>query len=271
LNADDRILSITRATVVLVVPFLWLAFLILFFFPDSTGERFAWAIKPHMTSMYMGAGYLGGSWLFINAIFGKRWHRSQGGFLPVTTFTWFMMIATFLHWDRFATGSLGFTLWLILYIATPFLVPALWLYNRKTDPGTPETGDIVISPIVLLILKLIAAIGLLYAIVGFITPTFAINTWPWTLTPLTARVMCGWVALLGVGALTMSNEKRWSGWRVPLESIFIWHVLVLVAAGMNTADFPAGLFNWYIVAISIMVIAIFIFYQLMESRRRKAN
>jgi hypothetical protein len=38
------------------------------------------------------------------------------------------------------------------------------------------------------------------------TQTFVINSWPWTLTPLTARVMCGWVALLGVGAFTMSNE-----------------------------------------------------------------
>ena len=98
---DDKINPVTRWVAVIVVPFLWLAFLILFFFPDSSGERFAWAIKPHLTAMYMGAGYLGGSWLFINAIIDKRWHRIAGGFLPVTTFTWFMLFATFLHWDRF--------------------------------------------------------------------------------------------------------------------------------------------------------------------------
>ncbi len=271
MDTDDRIQPITRAVAVFVVPFLWLAFLILFFNPNSTGERFAWAIKPHMTAMYMGAGYLGGSWLFINAIFGRQWHRIQGGFLPVTSFTWFMMVATFLHWDQFNLSSLGFTLWLILYIVTPFLVPALWMYNRKTNPGTLETGDIIISSVVLLILKLLSAVALLYAIVGFIVPDFAINTWPWPLTPLTARVMCGSISLLGVGAFTMSNETRWSAWKTPLESILIWHMLVLVGAALNPSDFSKGLLNWYMAAITVMVIATFIFYPMMEMRRRKAK
>jgi hypothetical protein len=81
---DDRIYTITRVVALIVVPFLWLAFLILFFNPESTGERFAWAIKPHMTALYMGAGYLGGSWVFINANIGKHWHRLQGVLLPIT-------------------------------------------------------------------------------------------------------------------------------------------------------------------------------------------
>lgn len=137
MRTDDRIQPITRIVAVIVIPFLWLAFLILFFNPDSSGERFAWAIKPHMTARYMAAGYLGGSWLFINAIFGKRWHRIAGGFLPITTFTWFMMVSTFLHWDRFS-NNLGFYLWLVLYVVTPFLVPVLWNYNRKMDSGEPS-------------------------------------------------------------------------------------------------------------------------------------
>jgi hypothetical protein len=256
---------------VFVVPFLWLAFLILYLNPDSTGERFAWAIKPHMTAMYMGAGYLGGSWLFINAIFGTRWHRIQGGFLPITAFTWFMMLATFLHWDRFAIGSLGFTLWLVLYIVTPFLVPALWFHNRKQASSLPEELDVMIASIVGWILKLIGLGGLIFAVTGFIYPPFAIQTWPWTLTPLTARVMCGWIALLSVGAFTMSMEPRWSGWKTPLESIAIWHALVVVAAFMNAFDFKTELVNWYMVSIGVMLTAILIFYPTMEIKRQKTK
>jgi len=267
MQTDDRILPVTRLVGMIVVPFLWLAFLILFFTPDLSGERFAWAIKPPMTAMYLGAGYFGGSWLFINAILGKRWHRIAGGFLPITTFTWFMVISTFLHWDRFS-NNLGFYLWLILYVVTPFLVPALWNSNRQTDPGEPEPDDILIPPTVSLILKLISVSSLIYVVIGFINPEFVIKTWVWTLTPLTARVMSGWIALLGVGAFTMSNEKRWSGWRTPLESIAIWHVLVLIAAFMNPSDFKTGLVNWYTIAIGVMVIGIFIFYPMMEMKRR---
>ncbi len=271
MKKDDQILTVTRVVAIIVIPFLWLAFLILYFSPDSTGERFAWMIRPHMTSLYLGAGYLGGSWLFINALFGKRWHRIQGGFLPITTFTWFMMLVTFLHWDRFSIGKLGFTLWLILYVLTPFLVPILWYNNSKTDPGIPEENDIAISPTVAWILKLIALGSLLFVLIGFIKPDVAILVWPWTLTPLTARVMCGWVALLGVGALTMSNETRWSGWKVPLQSIAIWHILVFIAAFMNSGDFKNGLINWYTISIGVMVFGILIFYPIMEMRRRQQN
>ena len=59
--SDDKIYLITRVVALSVVPFLWLAFLSLYFYPDLTGERLAWLIKPHMTSLYLGAGYLGGS------------------------------------------------------------------------------------------------------------------------------------------------------------------------------------------------------------------
>lgn len=268
---NDSIHPITRIVATAVVPFLWLAFLILFFLPDQTGERFAWAIKPHMTSLYIGAGYLGGSWLFLNAIFGKRWHRIQGGFLAITTFTWFMLAATFLHWDRFSIGKLGFTAWLILYIITPILVPALWISNRRTDSGQPEDSDLVNPPAVRWVTRLFGTVALVSALTGFFAPDFFIRIWPWTLTPLTARVLAGWVSLLGVGAFSMAADSRWSAWRVPMESILIWHGLVLVAMGISASDFTQGLLNWYTISILMMEAAIVIYYLMMEARRRKAS
>jgi hypothetical protein len=83
-ETDDRILPLTRIVAVIVIALPLAGFPHSVLHPDLSGERFAWAIRPHMTAMYMGAGYLGGSWLFINAIFGKRWHRIQNGFLPIT-------------------------------------------------------------------------------------------------------------------------------------------------------------------------------------------
>lgn len=38
---DDLILPLTCMVAVVVIPFLWLAFLVLSFFPDQTGKRFA--------------------------------------------------------------------------------------------------------------------------------------------------------------------------------------------------------------------------------------
>jgi hypothetical protein len=265
---DDRILFITRIVAAIVVPVLWLAFLVLFFFPDETGEYFAWAIKPHMTSLYIGAGYLGGSWFFLNVVFQKKWHRVHIGFPAVTAFTWFMLFATILHWDRFSHGKLGFNLWLFLYLVTPILVPALWFFNRRTDPGTPESPDVFVPEWSRWAMRLIGIVLMLVVVVGFFFPQVLIGVWAWQLTPLTARVIAGWIALLAVGALTMASDARWTAWRVPAESILLWQVLALVAAVMNPADFQAGVVNVFTILTAVLVVPILVFYPLMERRRR---
>jgi hypothetical protein len=148
-------------------------------------------------------------------------------------------------------------------------VPALWFINRKADSGEREEKDVLISDTVGWVLKLMGLLGSIYSVAGFLYPAFAIQTRPWTLTPLTARVICGWIALLSVGVFTMSTEIRWSGWKVPLESIVIWHMLVVVAMIMNRSEFKTGLVNWLTMAIGGMLIAIFIFYPMTEIRRRR--
>ena len=108
---NNRIYPITRIVAGTVVPVLALAFLILYFFPDTSGERFAWAIKPHMMALYIGAGYIGGAYLFLRVLLGGPWQRVTHGFLPVTTFTISMLLLTFLHWDRFDIRHFPFQLW----------------------------------------------------------------------------------------------------------------------------------------------------------------
>ena len=268
---DDRILPATRLTAALVVPVLILAFLILYFFPETSSERFAWQIKPNMTAAFMGAGYLGGSWLFLHAVFGRRWHRVAAGFLPVAAFTACMLLATILHWDRFELSHFPFILWLILYAVTPFLLPFLWWRNRVFDSGTPEPDDVLVPQGPRWILAALGVLLLLSALFAFLAPERFAPLWPWQLTPLTARIMGGWFVLLGVGGLVIARDTRWSAWRAGLESIGIWHVLVLLAALLNPADFPGGLFNWYLIAVTAVVAGMVILYVMMESRRRAAR
>jgi hypothetical protein len=175
----------------------------------------------------------------------------------------------YIYWDRFVHENLGFILWLILYVVTPFLVPVIWFLNRKTDPKEPEENDVVISSTLRRIPKLFSALLLIFIVVGIINPNLIIQIWPWKLSPLTELVICGWISLLGVGAFVMSNETRWSGWKVPLESIAVWHVLVLIGSVMNISDFTNGFVNWYTVLVAIMLAVILALYLSMENRRRK--
>jgi len=45
--------------------------------------------------------------------------------------------------------------WVIVYIASPFVVAALWHLNQRRDPGTPQPGDAVVPPVV----RLAARVG----------------------------------------------------------------------------------------------------------------
>lgn len=141
---DDRILPATRWVAALVAPILGLAFIILYFLPSRTGDFFAWTIKPTMTPMMMGAGYLAGAYFFVRVAAAQKWHHVALGFPAVTAFVWFMLFATILHYDRFNHSHPAFIAWLILYLVTPFLIPALWWVNRKTDPRLPDAPDAVI-------------------------------------------------------------------------------------------------------------------------------
>lgn len=264
----DQIRPFTRIVAAIIVPFLVLAFLILYFFPQLSGARFAWAIQPPMTAMFMGAGYIGGAWLFINAIFGKRWHRVAPGFAPVTTFTVFMLLATVIHWDVFDLSHFPFILWLGLYVITPFLVPLVWLLNRSADPGTAAADDVVVPRIARWGLLALGIVLLGFALGGFVQPDWLSAIWPWTLSALTARVMSGWLALLGVGGVVIARDSRWSSWQVGLQSIGLWHLLVVVAAWMRPADFQNGLFNWYLVSVVVVLIGMLVLYLMMENKRR---
>ncbi|HNE02986.1 MAG TPA: hypothetical protein PLT08_00600 [Anaerolineales bacterium] len=266
---SDVIFPLTRIIAGIVVLFLVAAFGILFFLPDQTGTLFAWAIKPHMSSMFFGSAYLGGAWILAQTAFGPRWHRVQAVFPAVTIFTTAMLAATLPHWERFSLGTIPFLAWLILYIVSPFLIPALWIYNRNTDSHEPEESDVTVPTTARLILRLFGGLVLLLVTICYLIPSLIIPIWPWELTPLTARVLCGWLSVIGTLSLVNSFDPRWTSWRASFEGIFIAYSLILVAATMNPAEFKTGIINWYTLFTAGMLIAIVIFYGIMESRRRK--
>lgn len=264
---DDAILPPTRLVAAIVIPFLVAAFAILYLWPESTPQWFAWKIDSRLTTALMGAGYLGGAYFFGRLLGDRLWHRFGGGLPAVAVFTAVMLAATLLHRDIFDPGHWPFWVWLVIYILTPVVVPLVWWANRRRDPGTPEVGDALL-PAASGRFILVAGVVLVgVAAVVFFLPAKAIELWPWPLTPLTARVMAGWLALLGTGALTMSRERRWSGWRIPLQSILLWQALLVVAFVIRRDDFgPGGPLNWFtLFTVTGLLIAV-VFYTGMERR-----
>ena len=74
----------------------------------------------------------------------------------------------------------------------------------------------------------------------FLAPEAAIDVWPWDLTPLTSRVIGAFTAQVGVGALLLSLDRRWSAWELIVETYFVATALLLVGAIRAWDDFDTG-------------------------------
>ncbi|MGZ4508142.1 MAG: hypothetical protein ACXVX8_12090 [Blastococcus sp.] len=265
---DDRVLPATRALSVFIIPFLVLAFVVLFFWPSDTGRLFAWPITPPLTAMILGSVYLGGAYFFVRAARATRWHTVKGGFPPVATFATLMGIATVLHWGKFTHSHVAFWLWVALYFTTPFLVAGVWVVNRRFEDRAPDDRDVAVPPVMG---RVIGAIGVLAACTSavlFLLPARAIALWPWTLTPLTARVM-GAIFALGIAAIGAFRESRWSAVRILLQVEMFMLVLILVSAVRGAGDLdPSNVLTWLFAAGFVGVLgASAVFYVRMEQRR----
>ncbi|MGZ4569736.1 MAG: hypothetical protein ACXVXU_02545 [Blastococcus sp.] len=265
---DDRVLPATRALSVFIIPFLVLAFVVLFFWPSDTGRLFAWPITPPLTAMILGSVYLGGAYFFVRAARATRWHTVKGGFPPVATFATLMGIATALHWGKFTHSHVAFWLWVALYFTTPFLVAGVWVVNRRFEDGAPDDRDVAVPPVMG---RVIGAIGVLAACTSavlFLFPARAVAAWPWTLTPLTARVM-GAIFALGIAAIGAFRESRWSAVRILLQVEMFMLVLILVSAVRGAGDLdPSNVLTWLFAAGFVGVLgASAVFYVRMEQRR----
>jgi hypothetical protein len=258
---DDRVFAETRWLGVAIVPFLVVAFGLLYFFPDDTRHWFAWDVQPTITPLIMGAGYIAGAYFFVRVARETRWHRVHVGFLPVTAFTLFMAIGTFNHLDRFATAHVAFWIWVGLYVVTPVLVPLAWWRNRATDPGTPEPGEPPLPAVVRPLLLTVGAAQTAVALVLLLSPSTMIEHWPWQLTPLTAQTLGGWFALPGVTALMMGHDGRWTAIRITLESQLIGLALILLGTirawdDVDTSNTLAYVFVAGIVALFVALLAL---------------
>jgi hypothetical protein len=247
----DRVLPITRWVALAIVPFLVVAFVVLYPVPSDTGTLFAWKIVPSMTAMLLGAVYLGGAYFFLRVAFGSTWHNVEAGFLPVGVFASLMGVATVLHWDRFNHQHLAFWLWAGLYFTTPFLIFGVWLAQWRR--AVPVTGEGPPVPRAAAVTG--RALGLLAsgtAIVLFTAPGRAIAVWPWHLTPLTARAV-GAIFSLGVAGLTGFTSRRWSQLRTLLHVAGIMLALILIAAVRAHREFDSARPLTWLFAVGFLV------------------
>ena len=243
----DLVLPATRVAALVVFLLLMPAAIVLWGTPAHTADRWAWTITPNLTAIFLGSGYGAGAFFFWRTYRAERWHPSSAGVLGASAFAALMLLATLLHWDAFNHGHApfpaAFAFWgsTIVYIISPPILFALWWRNRATDSRTATARRPVHAGGLLARGARVRRPGpgdgrrLLHLAVGCDARV------SWKLTPLTARVLASVIAQVGVGAMVLSFERRWSGWQLIIQTFFVATALPLVGAAREFGDFgPSG-------------------------------
>jgi hypothetical protein len=267
---DDAVLPATRALSAFIVPFLVVAFVVLYGFPGDTDRLFAWTIKPPMTPMTLGAVYLGGAYFFVRAFRAKAWHTVKAGFVAVGTFASLMGVATIIHWDKFNHRHVAFWLWAGLYFTTPFLVWGVWAANRRRDTHA-RPDDLLLPSAARVVMGGTGVIAVIAGLYLFLLPARAIDVWPWTITPLTSRVL-GAIFMLGVAGLGVITDARWESARIMLQVQVFMLALILVAGARAHDEFDSGsALTWLLLAgfLAAVVSAAYLLLT-MDARRDRA-
>jgi predicted small integral membrane protein len=276
---NGQILGATRWASLVVFAILVPAVVILWGMPDRTADAWAWTIQPDLTPIFLGAGYGAGAYFFLRTFLSKQFHPAAAGMFGAAFFALLMLIATIVHWDRFnhgdapLVGALVFYGWVGVYVFSPVVVFALWWVNRRTDSGEPLHGEAVVPARARRVAQIAAAGSFGAAAVFFLAPQTAIDVWPWDLTPLTSRVLGSFTAQVGVGALLLSLDGRWSAWKLIVQTFFVASALLLVGAIRAWDDFHTDNLMTYIYLGGLVAsdIALLALYRGMSQRESAAR
>jgi len=203
--------------------------------PTDTATNFAWHINPVVMAAVLGAFYITSAPLFLLPFLAKRWEMIRSMILPTALFSTIQLAATFIHWDKFSFGTTPFYIWFASYLLPPPIFGAAYIWHqRKAGMGSSIESDDQIPSWLQWVLLIVGGGLVVVTIVLFIFPAIIIPSFPWKLTPLTARSLSGWIAAVGTIMLSIWRENNRTRARLATPML----ILILPALLIQLARFP---------------------------------
>jgi hypothetical protein len=178
-----------------------------FVLAGETEDWFAWTISPDLSAAFLGAAFWGTSVAGFLASRERFWDRTWIVLPPVTVLMLLSLAATFMHHDKFDFESSFGWAWLVVYIAFPAVVLVLAAEQRRATGGPSPRQPFPVW--MTTVLATLATIILAAGIALFLQPEETAELWPWTLTPLTGRIIGSWLAGIGTAAALAAWEGCW--------------------------------------------------------------
>ena len=221
----------------------------IFLNPGGSLANFAWPIKPDVMAATLGAIYFSTLFTLVPSVFIGVWQNVRVLVLPGAVFTTVLLIATYLHWDKFSTTTIPFYVWFASYLLPPPVFAAMyWWHQSRSQPVGTDIGRPLPGAVRAFLLVNGLAVTV-FVVVAFAVPTILIQIAPWTFTPLTARAFCGLVSLVSVVQICMAWENDVSRARIAAPML----VAFPLALGIQLFRFSAEV-QWANLALWVFVL-----------------
>jgi hypothetical protein len=239
-------------------------------FPQFVPTHFAWDVQPRFAQAFIGAGYLFRTAFFLYVARQPDWFRLRWIVPGNLVFTGVLLFATYWHaqeflWNPFVSPVAHF--WVVFYIFEPVVM--LYLVPRGIlRAAAPQTGGPIL-PWYRRFLVFVTGILLMFGLIPFVNPEFAMARWPWELNPLDARMIAAWFLGWAVWAGAMAFAEDWDEIRAAAR-LFVLNGITLAAAAIAFRDtfLPGrGSAVAFTVAIVTLTVVMVVFHQLQEARR----
>lgn len=175
--------------------------------PADTQTNFAWPIQPVVMAAVLGGFYISSALLFLLPLLAKRWEMIRVMILPAAIFCTVQLVATFLHWDKFSMGTVPFYVWFASYLLPPPIFVGLYLWHQRRAVAPSAAADRPLPSLLRWLFVICGGLLTVGAALAFIVPGLLIAIFPWQLTSLTARSLCGWLIAVGTLMLSIALEN----------------------------------------------------------------
>jgi hypothetical protein len=240
-------------------------------FPE-TGALFAWPTTPEQTAMFIGAGFIGRTYIGYFLCRERSWLKLRWQVTADYAFLAFIWLATLWHIDEmnWTTHIWVAHVWVLAYTIEP-VVLFLWEPKRPWDawPEAWREGPVLPG------LKQVAMVSLVTAVtlagLLMINPEFMDTRWPWRLDPFNCRVMSAFFALNAGWAYTIYRSDDWAEARQAVVGIQLFAVSQFVVWLLNVRGFDPGRQNRYIYGVILAGFVIVLAYYYVRQQRARVR
>jgi hypothetical protein len=254
-----RLLPITRAGIALLLALAVANAGFLYLFPRHAATGYAWSIKPPISAAFLGAGYLAGAVATGLIVFlARRWRSAQPLGLSLAVLSVLLLVATYVHRAKFKFHYAPTWGWVVVYTVAPFAIAALMVRQRRL--ADVPSADPRLRP--LRAISLVAGVLLVAGAAAlFCAPVGLGKHWPWPLTPLVARAVAAWYAMVGTALLWEARGLREPTEAfVPYATLGAWCAALLALPALHPHDLThkgAALATYLAVMAALLAIAVY--------------